>query len=120
MPSKKKRKKKKERKKERKKISLVLNSTFRPTFPESTLYIATRILKLGTRICDLLFKILKVDTSIFYEYILRPSSDGKKFCFNLYPLLSVSESILQSFFVVPCSVHPQHTHPRPPQATTTD
>lgn len=43
---------------------MVLISTFRPTFPENTLYVATRILKFGTRIFDLLVKVLKVD--IFY------------------------------------------------------
>jgi len=49
---------------EEKKISLVPISTFRPTFPENTLYVATMILQLGTRICNLLVKVLKVD--IFY------------------------------------------------------
>jgi hypothetical protein len=52
--------------KEEKKIPLVLISTFRPTFSENTLYVATIILQLGTRICNLLVKVLKVD--IFYVF----------------------------------------------------
>lgn len=54
---------------EEKKISLVLISTFRPTFPENTLYVATMIMQLGTRICNLLVKVLKVD--IFYVCQVR-------------------------------------------------
>jgi hypothetical protein len=50
-----------EEEEEEKKISLVLKSTFRPIFLENTLYVATRILKLGTKFCDLLVKVLKVD-----------------------------------------------------------